>query len=136
MIWNTTLRIRLAEFKDLEKLREIHNRYYEREFKFPFDRCGWFSPGFIIEDCNGNPITFGMFELTAEAILITDKDYSVNERVQALKMLFEVMKQDAREHNVGQFHAVVINEPSWEVWLKRYGFKSSRGNFLHYVIGK
>lgn len=121
--------------KDFDKLRSIHERFYKKEFVFPFDRAGMFSNGFVVTDDFDNPITFGMLELQAEALVLTDKSYPINEKAEALYKLLPALEFDAKGNGLDSFYCTILSNDNWKQRLLRSGFKESKGHFLFRKIG-
>lgn len=120
---------------DLEELRKIHSKFYKNEFSFPLDRFGVFSNKFVITDDSGQIITFGMLELSAEAIVLTNKNVEGFKKYKALVNLLPILSEEAKQANLNNFTASIYNDPIWQRNLLKAGFKESKGSHLFYKIG-
>lgn len=119
---------------DIPELYDIHRRFYEKEFDFPFGKE--FRPlldKYLVIDDNDKIITFGSLELSVEAIAITDLARTTREREEALRKLLEALKFSARNHNFNMFHCT-IQDPKWESILKKHEFNNCKGSYLYLVV--
>ena len=122
------MNIRLAKEYDLEKIKELHNKFFKDQFEFP--DFGKFFNTFIVEDNKKEIITFGGNKLIAEAIAITNLDYNIEDRYEALEKLLSALSLQVAEKGYDQLHCFVQGNESWLRRLKKHGFKSTKGNAL------
>jgi len=121
------MNIRLFNKADLHELKEIHEKFYSKEFLFS-DFCKNFFECFVMEDADGI-ISCGGLRPIAEAVAITNKDRSVRDRRTALIKLMQVNEWTAREHGFHEIHAFIQDE-KWQKQLEKYGFRKTKGNSL------
>jgi hypothetical protein len=113
---------------DLNKLREIHKKYYKDEFSFP-DFTNQFINKFQVNDENDKLIVAGGIRMIPEIILITDKDAPVLDRRTALFTALDYMIYNAQQMNLTELHAFV-QDHKWSKQLKRTGFIPIKGDGL------
>ena len=119
--------IRTLDARDLNQLRNIHEKFYKEEFPFPdFAR---FLCAFAIVD-NDKIICAGGLKPMVENIIITNKDASARQRREALYQVLESTSFIAGKFGFEQVHAF-INDSKWEEYLLRVGFKNCKGNALY-----
>jgi len=122
------MNIRPINPNDILKLQEIHQKHFGQEFIFP-NFINEFHCAFVIENDNDEIITAGGVRAIAEAITITNKDFSVKIRREALHKMLQASLFTAGHHNYNQLHAFV-QDPSWTQCLKKIGFKDTKGQSL------
>lgn len=128
------MNIRQFTEEDVPELYDIHRRFYEKEFVFPFGTE--FRPlldKFAVVDDSDKIISFGSLELSVEAIVITDKSREVNDRREALYKLMEALQWNARNHQFHHIHCTVQDD-KWEHHLIKAGFKRCKGNYLYLPV--
>jgi len=120
--------IRGLEVNDLEKIKVIHEKFYQEEFEFPnfYDK---FLCAFIITDNSNNIISAGGVRTIAESVIITDKEYPITERREALLQVLDASGFLAARYNYSQLHAFVQDE-DWERHLKKHGFQDCKGKAI------
>jgi len=125
------MKIRVLEPRDIEPLREIHSRFYDKDFPFPdlFDKS---LTSYVMEDddqilCAGNVRTI------CECVILTNKDIKIAKRRQALLEVIEISRYIVKHRGYTQLHAVV-HDQKWERHLKNHGFVDSNGKWL--VLGE
>lgn len=121
--------IRLMQKSDLNELRQIHEKYYEKEFVFP-EFGKFIAPFTVIE--NDQIVVAGGVRTIIESVLITNKDFPVRDRRSALYNALAASTHITKSAGHDQLHAF-IQDPVWEKQLKRIGFKDCVGKAL--VIG-
>lgn len=113
--------VRSFDSEDSSEFSRIHKQY-ENEFSL-----GELGPEkYVIESDKGNVIVIGANHSLAEVRLVTDKNYPVKMRREALYRGFEVSKFVAKTAGYNQLHAFVQDE----VWLKqliKHGFRPTKG---------
>src|SRR3990167_1065196 len=98
--------IRALQPSDIDKLREIHTKFYETEFLFP-NFLEKFIGSFVVVDDNENVISGGGVKSIAESIIITNRDYSPHERKSALLQILQASIFVANRNGFEQLHAFV-----------------------------
>lgn len=125
------MNIRLLEAGDIEKIEQIHKKFYDGEFVLPFNRK--LLNKYIVESDDGKIITFGALELNAEVIAITDKDIDIKDRREALYKLYQAMLFEA-SHFKFDLIQCSVTDPYWERHLKKIGFVESKGKLLVHKV--
>ena len=113
--------------QDLDQVKLIHERHFQTEFEFP--DFGKFTSLFVVENKDKQIITAGGIKPIAECILITDKDYNVNDRVRALHKALDISGFLSRYNNYEQLHCFVQDE-LWCRQLEGHGFQPTKGKAL------
>ena len=113
---------------DINTLRLIHAKFYKHEFEFP-DIFNHYLSAFVVTDENDRIITGGGVRVIAEAIAITDKDYPIKERREALMEMLRASMFTANAQGFNQLHAF-IQDGKWLRHLKRAGFNNTKGQAL------
>jgi hypothetical protein len=113
---------------DLEKLRQIHEKYFKEEFDFP-DFATNFIGTFAILN-NGKIITAGGVRTIAESVLITDLGIPVNQRSEALYKALDLSKYFCKINNYDQLHAFVQGD-NWVRRLEKEKFHPCKGMALY-----
>lgn len=119
------MEIRSISLNDLERLKEIHAKYFEHEFPFP-DFMKDFHCVFTVTDDSGNIITSGGVRSIAESVIITDKDYSIKERREALIKMLQAHSFIAAHYGFDALHAF-IQDNAWKRHLSQHGFRPTVG---------
>lgn len=123
--------VRHIDENDLEQLKEIHKRYYDKEFPFPDFRDN-FLCNLCVADDNNIVITGGGIRTILESIIITDKSRSPVDRKDALYSMLAASTYCVEKLGYDQLHAFV-QDKVWLNRLKRVGFVETKGQAL--VIG-
>ena len=119
--------IRALTIEDIEKLKEIHQKYYS-DFEFPdFSK---FLCSFAVTDESNRIITGGGVKPIAESILLTDKQFSARDRRIALLQILQASMFVIGKAGYDQLHAFIKDE-KWSVQLKKYGFRNCKGEALY-----
>lgn len=121
------MNIRALHPADIDELREIHARYYSKEFEFP-DFLNNFLCCFVVVDDKDSIISGGGVRLIAESVLLTDKSRSTRDRRTALLQILDASEYLAKRADFSRLHAVTENE-DWKNHLSKIGFHS-RGDLL------
>lgn len=117
---------------DLNKIEQIHEKYYKNEFELP-DFWNNYLCAFTVENENQEIVLSGGIRTILEAVVITDKSKSVRDRRLALIEFLHASATIGSKYAYDQIHATVINDEKWENHLKRIGFRPTKGNML--VLG-
>lgn len=125
------MRVRRLDFDDITQLRDIHNKHYNDEFEFP-DLITFMS-SIVVTDDNDKVITGGGVKLIPESIIITDKDWPIEERRKALLEMFRASVFCCGVNGYNQLHAFIQDE-KWLRHLKRFGFKETKGKSLYFNV--
>lgn len=125
--------IRALKEIDIPELLRIHADYYADEFSFPdFEKK--FLCAFAATDDDGKIISAGGIRLIPEAVLLTDKGYSVRARRKALFEILSALIYVTEKDGYDQVHAFV-QEENWERVLTKIGFEPAIGKVLVLPIG-
>lgn len=119
------MNIRPIQPRDIDKLRIIYEKNYET-FEFP-NFCN-FMYTFVVCDDQDNIISGGGIRLIPEAVLATDKSYSVKDRRIALFHSLDACEFIAKSEKFNRLYAVT-KDIKWCRHLEKAGFHS-RGNML------
>lgn len=125
--------IRALEPRDIEELREIHDKFFKHEFPFPDFFKGFLCCFAITDDTDGSIVSVGALRSIAEVFAISDKDKSNRIRRKAYFDSLEALSHMAQINGYDQLHAFV-QEPKWEELLIRVGFYPTKGKSLVYNI--
>lgn len=120
--------IRALHTDDIDQLREIHAKYFYNEFEFP-DFLNNFLCAFVVVNSEGSIISGGGVRAIAESIVITNKDFPVEERRTALYQILDVSEWLTRKADFNQLHAFVQDE-QWQRHLEKVGFHPTKGRAL------
>ena len=113
---------------DIDTLRVIHHNFYRGEFEFPDFLNNFLCSFVVIKDGENKIVSAGGVRLIAEAIIITDKQFSVRERRSALYQILDAAEFITKKADFPRLHAVTEDE-SWKKHLMKIGFHS-RGELL------
>lgn len=118
---------RITHPRDVERIAEIHHKFYRDEFEFREIYNNAIHRYSILND--NNLIVAGAVRTLLEVTAVTDKNFSVRTRRQALLEALEVSKYVARKSNHHELH-LFIQDPAWESTLINHGFRPTRGKSL------
>ena len=114
---------------DVPELRKIHEKYFSHEFTFD-DFIGGFIAAFTVEDSvSGKIVSAGGIRAIIETVAVTNKDFSVRERREALYNLLAACAFNANGRGYTALHAFIQDE-TWLKQLKRAGFRETVGKSL------
>lgn len=120
--------IRALNPSDFNRVCQIHEKYYSSEFTLPdFFK---FLCAFVVADSNDKIICVGGIKPIAESIIITDKDFSVKERREALLRVLDASSFMAGKAGFNQLHAFIQDE-DWMKHLEKYNFKPTKGKAFY-----
>lgn len=111
---------------DLEKVKEIHSRFFAQEFDFP--NFLEFICAFVVEDEKGI-ITVGGIRDIAECVAVTDLSRSPQDRIRALYHLLDASTFVCKKSNYDQMY-VWSQNPKYSKRLQRNGFRLPQGQSL------
>jgi hypothetical protein len=122
------MNVRALQKIDILELRELHDKYYKDEFRFPeFDKH--FLNAFVIEDDN-RIITAGGVRVIPEIITLTDKEAHARKRKEAFEELLRMSIFTIDNCGFRQIHAFVDPSNNWAKLMMKYGFKPIEGTGL------
>lgn len=120
--------ITLVTSEHIERAKEIHKNYYQKEFDFP-DFLKEFLLVFSSVNEEGQLVSIGGVKSILEFIAITDPTKSVRDRHTSVYDLLAAANSAAKNNDYDQIHAF-IQDPHWkDVMLKR-GFRETKGQAL------
>ena len=125
--------VRLLKKNDWNKVKEIHERYYADEFSIN-DFFKNVLNAYVVENDNGQIIVAGSVRMIAEAVMLTDKSFSVRQRKEALIEMYRTMLITTGRMNFDSLHAFV-QDSNWENQLKKFGFIDTKGKALVTSLG-
>ena len=123
------MQLRNINLRDVEALRQIHREQYGNEFEFPDLTSRNFIQTFAVTDNADRIISGGGIKLIAEAVLITNKEYPVLERKEALEEILSFTQHICARYGYDQLHAFV-QDPMWIKVLNKYKFRTCAGQAL------
>ena len=121
--------MQFREFKleDLERVSEIYDKYYKDEFSLPnLDHT--IGNGVILKDTE--IIGFGMVKCYPEAIIILDKDSSLRDKVDSLKLLHDNAIRVCRNRRFSEMRCHVIDDSYGQLLTKHFNFQSMNGKLM------
>lgn len=121
------MKIRKLNINDLNSLHKIHHEFYPNDALPNFARN--FYSAFVVVDDNDCIITCGGVEAIAEAVVLTDKDFSVHTRTSAMMEILRALILTCNRVNQDYLHAFIINDQdeSWIRTLNKVGFNPIPG---------
>ncbi len=119
--------IRALQADDIEKIREIHEKYYQEEFVFP-DFTRDFLGAFVSVD-DDKIVAIGGVRNIIESVVITDKGASVRKRHDALFQILDASAWLTGQKGHTELHAFVQND-IWKHILEKVGFHTTKGQAL------
>lgn len=123
--------IRTIETEDLEEIKQIHACFYASEFE-PINWAKDFLCAFVVEHEN-KIVTAGGVRTILEAVAVTNKDFSVQQRRDALFKLLKADVHIAKHSGYDAIHAF-IQDPTWEKQLLKKGFRFTKGDSLIFEV--
>lgn len=125
--------IRTYELHDEITVKRIHEKYYKEEFSAP-KFTNKFLCAFVIENNEGDIVSIGGVRPILESVIVTDKDKSPKERMDALYSMLEASAFVGTRHGFDQLHAF-IHDPKWSNRLQRsFKFRPTKGQSLYLDI--
>jgi hypothetical protein len=121
------MRIRSLEYTDFDKLKEMYEKHFKKEFVLP-DFLTNFLCSFVVEDDIGI-ITISGIRTIVESVAVTNKDRTPKDRLEALYQVLDASTFVAERHGYDQIH-VFVQDKRWENRLKKMGFYSTKGQSL------
>jgi len=121
------MEIRVLYPSDIEQLKAIHERFYKNEFDFP-DFYDKFLCAFTVLE-NEHIICSGGVRTIAESVIITNKEFDIASKREALYKMLEASLFTIGKCNYNELHAFIQDE-KWLRHLLKVGFKSTKGDSL------
>jgi PAS domain-containing protein len=122
------MKIRALVPSDIDEIRRIHEQFYKEEFDFP-DFLNNFLCAFVVTDEDGKIISAGGVRAIAESVIVTDKNFSVRDRRQALYQVLDVSEFITKHADFKELHAFV-QDTTWISFLMTVGFCPTKGKAL------
>lgn len=113
--------------KDIDRIREIHQKYFDKEFSFE-EFSKHYLNAFLVEDEVGI-ISAGGVRTITETVIVTDKSRSVRDRKDALLNVLRASIFTATNSGYNQIHAFVQDEDFMR-HLINTGFRETKGKAL------
>lgn len=112
---------RLLTPDDLIKVRELHDKYFAKDFSFP-DFLNKFLLSFAITDDNDEIIVAGGIRPLAETVIVTNKEgHSMTTIGRALVEAQQISIYTCKRHGIDWLHAFVKDE-GYAKHLIKHGF--------------
>lgn len=128
------MKIRPLRGEDIDSLREINSRCHPKDV-FP-DFKNFYSPIVVITDDYDRIIIAGGVESIAEAVTITNREFSPHIRATALKKLLRSMLLTCGRVNQDYLHAFVVSDDETHIRaIKAVGFKSVGSEAFFLEVG-
>jgi|SRR5215471_3688134 len=121
--------IRELRIGDLDKLREIHHKFYEDEFPFPEVKDKFLFAVIIANDA-GEIVSFIGARPIVELIAITDRSKPISSRVRGFKSICQALKWAIKKLGYDQVHAFIQDE-KWLKCLKKSEFQDCKGKAIY-----
>jgi len=116
------MKIRSLKGEDISVLKEINSRCHPKD-AFPNFK-NFYSPILVITDDHDRIISYGAVEAIAEAVTITDNEFSSHVRTTALRNLLRHMLLTCGRIHQDHLHAFVDgHDEAWIKAIKWAGFK-------------
>jgi hypothetical protein len=125
--------IRSLEPKDIEELKEIHDKFFKHEFAFPDFFRGFLCCFAVTDDSDNSIIVAAGIRPIAEVYAITDKNKSTRKKRDGLYKILEASAYIANANGFNQLHCFVQDD-AWEKQLIKKGFSYTKGKSLVYNI--
>lgn len=125
-VYRQMIAVRALNADDQNKIEELHSKYYAPEFELP-DFFKKYLCAFAVTNDN-DIVVIGGVRLIPEVVLLTDKEYPIKERREALQNALNVTEFLTKKAGFDRVHAVSENG-RWLEHLRRIGFHS-RGEIL------
>lgn len=122
------MNIRGLEKSDIDRVKELHERFYKTEFDFP-DFFTNFLCAFVVEN-DGGIITAGGVRNIPELVLVTDKNKHSKERYKGLFQALDASTFVVNKTGHDGIHAFVTDD-DWEHILRKVGFDNCIGKALY-----
>jgi hypothetical protein len=114
------MKLRSFRPSDIGPISEIWDKHYSTESSLPNRRNSVVDA--VVEDSNGKVIAYGQVKLFAEAMLFLDKDASLRDRTQALKLLMLEAFRGTQQAGIEQMYCF-IQDPDFATLIERhFGF--------------
>ncbi len=121
------MKVRQLKYDDIDTLLKIHHRFYSKDAPPNFDK-----DFIVVTDNEDQIITCGGIELMAEAIILTNKQFSSHARTSALLELLRSLMLTCSKGNYSFLHATIADDLD-ETWIRTLGlvgFKPLMGKVL------
>jgi len=126
--------IRYLEPEDFKWIKETYDKYFS-DMDFP-DFYNQFLVSFVAHEY-GKIIAIGGIKSIAEAVIISDKSFSVRNRRDALFQMYHAMTYSAEKLKFNQIHAFSFDPEYSHHLMNKVGFKCNPDNrVLTLNIGK
>lgn len=119
--------IHYIEPTDADQIYNIYLNYFS-DMEFPDFYHKFHCTFKVINNANGNIIAVGGIRPIAEAVVLTNKDYSVRDRMDALLKIFAGVQYAAEKLDYNYLHAFAYDEEYVKHLIKRIGFKCNPQN--------
>lgn len=123
------MQIRSIQRDDIPRLKEIHQKFYKDEFDFEEFNDKYLMIVVILDE-NDNIIECLGARTIVELVAITNKDFSVRKRREALLKGLQAISHLIKGFGYSQLHAF-IQDKEWLKHLGKYKFRNCKGNALY-----
>lgn len=133
------MKIREPLLSDKKEVDRIYNEFYSGneypEF-FSSKEHSKFQCSFVVTEDDNKVILAGGIKTIAEAVVVTDKNWSVRVRQEALLQAMGSAIFIAQGMKYGQIHVFVNNDEKYVNHLQRFGFKLIDAKLLILNLGE
>ena len=119
--------IRRVTIQDIDRIKEIHAKFYEDEFTFEDFAYRLIDAWVAVDDTD--IITIGGLRPIAEAVMLTNKDYTKRSKHKIMLDMLGVMKAISHRAGFNGMHAF-IQDDTWKKRLLKEGFRKTKGDCL------
>ena len=117
------MEIHYIESNDVDQIYNIYMNFFSDMEFVDFYHKFHCSFKVVNDDISNRIIAVGGIRPLAEAVLLTNKDFSVRDRRDALYKIFEAVKYTAEKLEYTQIHAFAWDEEYIKHLINRVGFK-------------
>ena len=111
--------IRQFRESDSISVRDIYDRHYQDNEYPEFSKFGH---TFVVTDINGKIISVAGIKHIPELVAVTDKEFSPQERKQALTLILGASRYFQDKFNAGEIFTFINNDDKWAKRLIKSGF--------------
>lgn len=124
--------IRALKEEDMEEIKSLHAKYFEKDFEEPDFSKGYLG-AFVITDDDGKIVMAGGVRPIAETILVTDKERNPHMLGDALLEALRYSLFTCARFKIEELFAFVKDE-HYGRHLRKYGFTEREGKALTWEL--
>jgi hypothetical protein len=119
--------IRFLEPEDVPKIERIYDRYFPDMERPDFTQ---FHCVYVVTDDDNNIISIGGIKPLAEAVVLTDRSFSVRKRMNALYEIHTALVYSADKLGFDRLHAFAFEDKYIDHLIKRMKFREVKDSKL------